>query len=115
MSDRNEGAFIGGLLVGSAVGAIAALMLAPRSGKDTRKILKKSLDALPELAEDLADSLHLHADHLSENARRNWAGTLHRLQEAIAAGVEASKQEAQDLETPDEDLFTVPEIESPQN
>lgn len=115
MSDRHDGAFVGGLLVGGALGAIAALMFAPRSGKDTRKILKKSLDALPELAEDLTDSLHLHADHLSENARRNWAGTLHRLQEAIAAGIEASKQNPTNPESPEDDIFTVPEIESPQN
>lgn len=114
MSDRKDGSFIGGLLIGGAVGAIAGLLFAPRSGKDTRKILKKSLDALPELADDLSDSLQVHADHLSDNARRNWEGTLQRLQEAIAAGVEASQEEAQRLEESEDDLFS-PQTDASQN
>ena len=115
MSERNDGAFLGGLLVGGAMGAIAGLLLAPRSGKDTRKILKKSMEALPELAEDLSDSLQLHAEHLSDNARKNWEGTLHRLQEAIAAGLEASQAEAQRLEQPEEEPVPAQDIDPSQN
>jgi gas vesicle protein len=58
--------------------------------------LKKSADALPELAEDLSSSVQLHADRLSESALRNWDGTLARLKESIAAGIEASQRERQD-------------------
>lgn len=115
MSDRNDGAFVGGLLVGGAIGAIAGLLFAPRTGKDTRKIVKKSMEALPELAEDLADSLQLHAGHLSENARQNWEGTLHRLHEAIAAGIEASQTEAQRLEPTDAEFAPSPTIDPSQN
>ncbi|BAW95159.1 hypothetical protein NIES970_00590 [[Synechococcus] sp. NIES-970] len=118
MAERKEGAFVGGLLLGGTVGAIAALLLAPRSGRDTRKILKKSLEALPELAEDLADSLQLHTDQLSETARHNWADTLQRLREAIAAGIEASQTEAQRLETEDPDdldLRSMPDSNAAQN
>lgn len=111
MAERNGGAFVGGVLIGGAVGAIAGLLFAPRSGKDTRKILKKSLEALPELAEDLSDSLQLHADQLSETARRNWEDTLQRLQEAIAAGIEASQTEAQRLDAEEEELLPVQEID----
>ncbi|ANV83103.1 gas vesicle protein [Picosynechococcus sp. PCC 7003] len=115
MAERNGGAFVGGMLIGGAVGAIAGLLLAPRSGKDTRKILKKSLEALPELAEDLSDSLQLHADQLSETARRNWDETLQRLQEAIAAGIEASQTEAQRLDTEEDELLPAQEIDPSQN
>ena len=115
MVERNGGAFVGGVLIGGAVGAIAGLLFAPRSGKDTRKILKKSLEALPELAEDLSDSLQLHADQLSETARRNWEDTLQRLQEAIAAGIEASQTEAQRLDAEEEELLPVQEIDPSQN
>ena len=115
MAERNGGAFVGGVLIGGAVGAIAGLLFAPRSGKDTRKILKKSLEALPELAEDLSDSLQLHADQLSETARRNWEDTLQRLQEAIAAGIEASQTEAQRLDTEEDELLPAQEIDPSQN
>jgi gas vesicle protein len=97
MSNQRSGVFISGFLIGAALGTIAGLIVAPRSGKETRKILKKSAIALPELAEDLSTTLQLHADRLSETALRNWDDTLVRLQDAIAAGLEASQREHQKL------------------
>ncbi len=92
MSKENRtGVFVGGLAIGSAVGTMVGLLIAPRTGKDTRKVIKKSVDALPELAEDLTTSLQLQADRLSESTLENWEGTLDRLREAIAAGVEANR------------------------
>ncbi|PLZ45493.1 gas vesicle protein, partial [Fischerella thermalis WC542] len=69
--------------------------MAPRTGRETRKLLKKSADALPELAEDLSTSVQIQADRLSANALRNWDETLERLREAIAAGIDASQRESQ--------------------
>ena len=85
------GVFIGGLMIGGAVGTVLGLLVAPRTGKETRKVIKKSADALPELAEDLTASIQLQADRLSESTVENWDGTLARLREAIAAGIEASR------------------------
>lgn len=104
MSDNRSGtsgAFIGGLLLGSAVGAIAGLLMAPKTGRETRQLLKKSADALPELAEDLSSSVQLQADRLSNKALRNWDGTLGRLKEAIVVGLEASQREQQRLSQTD--------------
>lgn len=103
MSDNRSGgtgAFIGGLFMGAIAGAMAGLLIAPRSGRETRQILKKSADALPELAEDLSTSVQLQADRLSGTALKNWDGTLGRLREAIAAGLEASQRERQELDDP---------------
>lgn len=79
--------------MGAAVGAITGLLLAPKTGRETRQLLKKSASALPELAEDLSATVQQQADRLSESALRNWDGTLTRLREAIAAGVEASQRD----------------------
>ena len=95
MSKNNSGAFLGGMLFGTALGTLVGLLVAPRPGKETRKILKKSANALPELAEDLSTSVQLQADRWSESALNNWDETLTRLREAVAAGVEASKLETQ--------------------
>jgi len=93
MSKQNKvGTFIGGITIGSAIGTMIGLLIAPRTGKETRKVIKKSADALPELAEDLSTSIQLQAGRLSESTLENWEGTLTRLQEAIAAGLEASQQ-----------------------
>lgn len=98
MSERRSGgtgAFLGGLILGAAAGAVAGLLLAPRTGRETRRLLRKSADALPELAEDLSTTVQFQADRLSESALKNWDGTLTRLRDAIAAGVEASQKERQ--------------------
>ena len=103
MSDNQSGsggAFIGGVLIGTAIGAITGLLLAPKSGRETRQLLKKSADALPELAEDISTSVQIQADRLSETALRNWDGTLARLRDAIAAGIEASQRDQQAIEAP---------------
>lgn len=99
MSKQEQlGIFVSGVMLGSAAGTILGLLIAPRTGKDTRKVLQKSADALPQLAEDLATSLQLQTGRLSETTLQNWEGTLTRLREAIAAGVAASQLESQKVE-----------------
>jgi gas vesicle protein len=97
MSNNRSGVFIGGLMLGATIGALTGLLVAPRTGRETRKILKKSANAIPELAEDLSTSVQIQADRLSASALRNWDETLDRLREAIAAGVDASQKESQIL------------------
>lgn len=102
MSDNRAGAtgaFLGGVIIGTVAGAVTGLLLAPRSGRETRQLLKKSANALPELAEDLSSSVQLQADRFSDQALRNWDTTLVRLREAIAAGVEASQRDRQENST----------------
>lgn len=89
---KQTGSFIGGLMIGSAIGTALGLLIAPRTGKETRKVLKKSADALPDLAEDLGTSIQFQADRLSASTLENWEDTLVRLRTAIAAGIEASRQ-----------------------
>ncbi|NMF84235.1 YtxH domain-containing protein [Nodosilinea sp. P-1105] len=100
MSEKQSGGFVGGMVVGAAMGTIAGLLMAPRPGRETRKILRKSADALPELVEDLSATVQLQADKLSETALTNWEHTLQRLRVAIAAGQAASRQEYEHLSRP---------------
>ncbi|NEU75151.1 YtxH domain-containing protein [Hassallia byssoidea VB512170] len=97
MSNNRSGVFIGGLMLGATIGALTGLLAAPRTGRETRKILKKSADALPELAEDLSTSVQIQADRLSTSALRNWDETLDRLRDAIASGIDATVRESQVL------------------
>jgi len=84
-------------MLGATIGALTGLLAAPRTGRETRKILKKSADALPELAEDLSTSVQIQADRLSTSAMKNWDETLDRLREAIASGIDATQRESQVL------------------
>ncbi|GBE91179.1 YtxH domain-containing protein [Nostoc cycadae] len=111
MSNNRSGVFIGGMMLGATIGALTGLLIAPRTGRETRKLLKKSADAIPELAEDLSTSVQIQADRLSANALRNWDETLDRLKEAIAAGIDASQRESQVLhrQTTEEDSDSLPQ------
>jgi gas vesicle protein len=93
MSNNQSGRFIGGLLLGTAVGVVTGILMAPRSGQQTRRILKKSVAALPDLAEDISTSVQFQADRLGASTKDGWEDTLTRLREAIAAGVEAGLRE----------------------
>lgn len=111
MSNNRSGVFFGGLMLGATIGAVTGLLVAPRTGRETRKLLRKSADALPELAEDLSTSVQIQADRLSASALRNWDETLERLREAIAAGLDASQRESQVLkrQTEQEDSDSLPQ------
>lgn len=103
MADNRSGttgAFFAGILLGAAAGAVTGLLLAPRTGRETRQLIKKSADALPELAEDLSTTVQMQANRVSDKALQNWDGTLDRLKLAIAAGLEASQRDRQSQPDP---------------
>lgn len=95
-SDK-RGNFVEGLLIGGAIGGIAGLLLAPRDGKQTRKLLKKSAEAIPEIVEDVSSTLQEQANRLSTVAKRNWKDTITRFRVAIAVGIETTQVEAEQM------------------
>ncbi|MBS3027892.1 MAG: YtxH domain-containing protein [Dolichospermum sp. DET50] len=97
MSNNRSGIFIGGLMLGAAIGTLAGLLVAPRTGRETRKLIKKSANAIPELAEDITTSVQIQADRLSTSTLENWDETVDRLREAIAVGIDATQRESQYL------------------
>lgn len=72
MSDNNNefGAFMSGLIIGGIAGAITALLLAPQSGEETRKvIIDKSLEIKDKAVETVEDA-RKRAEKAAEDARR---------------------------------------------
>lgn len=97
MAGNRAGAFVGGLVLGTAIGTAVGLLLAPRSGRDTRRILKKSAKALPEVAEDVGSNLQYQTERLLDSAQKSLDETVLRLQEAMATGKEAMKRKRMEL------------------
>jgi len=95
MSRNNAGAFFGGLVIGGVAGLVTGMVLAPRSGQETRRVLRKTAAALPELTTDLSDNLQLQAQRWQGILQTQWQDTWERLQTAINAGLEAGRQEHQ--------------------
>jgi len=83
--------------LGTAVGTVIGLLLAPRSGRETRRLLKKSAEALPEVAEDVTTSLQYQSEKLLDSAQKSLDEALLRLQQAVAVGREAMLQKRQEL------------------
>jgi gas vesicle protein len=91
MADKQRDTFIGGVLIGAAIGTVAGLLAAPRRGRDTRRLLSKTASAVPQIAEDVSTSVKFQTDRLSAAANDRWHETIDRLGNAIAAGIVASQ------------------------
>lgn len=97
MSKNSSGQFIGGLLLGTVIGGVTGILMAPRSGRQTRQLLKKSAQALPELAEDISANVQIQADRLTDTTLRNLEDSIERLRGAIAVAIEAGAREQEAL------------------
>lgn len=73
-----SGRFIGGLLIGGALGAIIGLLLAPRSGEETRQMvadefntyMNRSMDDVKAKGVELRDKAKVTADQLREKGQQ---------------------------------------------
>lgn len=77
MPENKSGDALLGFLLGAAAGAAAALLLAPRSGKETRERLTDWLEANREKAKDILDKSQ---------------DKLHHAKERVGAAVEAAQK-----------------------
>lgn len=65
--DRGTGSLALAVLAGAAIGAAVALMMAPRSGRDTRRVIRKRAAGLRDTAGHVIDDT---ADDLRRELRR---------------------------------------------
>jgi gas vesicle protein len=73
MSERDEfGAFLIGFIVGGVAGAAAALLLAPQSGMETRKIIKDRSIELRDKASESLDEAYEQAEEAAIEARHRF-------------------------------------------
>lgn len=68
MCKNSCGSFIGGLIFGAAVGAGLALLYAPTTGKEARKILKKKAEEAKKKALEARDKIMEGVEEIKEKA-----------------------------------------------
>lgn len=118
MSDRGDqpivvvektGSSVGPFLLGAAVGAVAGLLFAPRSGEETRREIEEGADRIRQDAErklsDLRQEVEQAYDRVREEmeeglatARSEVEGRRRQAGEAVRAGREAAREARKDLE-----------------
>lgn len=85
------GKFMLGTLVGGAIGAALGLLLAPRSGQETRKLIQDefstryndSVDCVKEKAEAVRAKIKEEAQHLEEAGRKMVGKLSHKDSPAV--------------------------------
>lgn len=118
MSDREDqpivvvekkGSSVGAFLLGAAVGAVAGLLFAPRSGEETRREIEEGADRIRQDAErklsDLRQEVEQAYDRVRTEmeeglaaARSEVEGRRRQAGEAVRAGREAAREAREDLE-----------------
>ena len=92
-SDRGEKNvavnFLAGLGLGALVGAAAALLLAPKSGEDTRKDIGNVADDLRSKASKVVEDLSESSEELVKKSKELLESTKQRVQTAVEAGKQA--------------------------
>lgn len=107
--ENREGGSIAPFLIGLAVGAGIALLLAPKSGDETRQDIadgvKRAADlarnAVGDLTEAIEDTVTTARERVTEkvHAAREAVDTRrHRVSDAVEAGRVAARQAREDLE-----------------
>ena len=70
MSDHDDfGAFLIGFVVGGVAGAVAALLLAPQSGEETRALIKDKSIELRDMATYTAGKARVKVDEFTTDAK----------------------------------------------
>ena len=81
------------LLIGLGAGALTALLLAPRSGKQTRKLIRRKYDDAVEDITDRADEIRERGTEWLERAK-DFAGNVSDTAEEARDRVKAFSKEA---------------------
>jgi gas vesicle protein len=94
MSDRVTD-FVKGLLIGGAIGVIAGIFLAPKSGRETREDFARKADELKQRA--MAE--YEQAREKGRQAYDAAAKKLHAMKEKAEEGTDAASQPSEEAKT----------------
>ena len=91
-SDRNDaGGYLGWFFLGGLLGAAAGLLLAPKTGRETRELISGS--ELARRAQAVATEAQGRAGELLDKSRELFEEQTQRLLTAFEAGKEAMREE----------------------
>jgi gas vesicle protein len=85
MSDHDDfGAFLIGFIVGGVAGAVAALLLAPQSGEDTRALIKDKSIELRDRATEQAEVVASKANEFADTAKARSMEAFENVKKTVA-------------------------------
>ena len=76
----SAGKFLGGFLIGGAVGALVGLLLAPQSGEETREMLGDKAKDIKQKAEGTVKEIQSRADEIVEDLQNKGDAIVNKIQ-----------------------------------
>jgi gas vesicle protein len=85
--------YLGWFFLGAIAGAAAAVLITPKSGRETRELLAEHGGELFKRAQDVAEQAQGRAGDIFDKGREYFEEQAHRLTNAFEAGRAAMKEE----------------------
>ncbi|MBO6087908.1 YtxH domain-containing protein [bacterium] len=79
----SAGKFLAGFLVGGAIGAVAGILLAPKSGEETRAMLKDGAQDALKRADETVKQIQSKADDVVADMQKKGEEIKEKLQDLI--------------------------------
>jgi gas vesicle protein len=93
-TDRNDAAgYLGWFFLGGIIGAAAALLVAPKTGRQTRDLLLERGNELARRAQEIATDAQGRAGDWLDKSREVFEEQTQRLMSAFEAGKDAMREE----------------------
>lgn len=92
MNEDNSGSQVGFFLAGLGIGAVVALLLAPRSGKETREFIVQKAEEGRDFVVTKSEEIRKQAEDAVEKGK----DLVSKQKELLSAALEAGKQAYQD-------------------
>jgi gas vesicle protein len=100
-NDRSDAAgYLGWFFLGGVIGAAAALLLAPKPGRETREIIAERGGEVARKAQELANEAQGRAGEWLDKSRELFEEQTQRLMGAFEAGKDAMREEIRKGTTP---------------
>ena len=93
-NDRNDAAgYLGWFFLGGILGAAAALLMAPKTGRETRELLAERSNEVAKRAQAMATDAQGRAGEWFDKSRELFEEQTQRLMTAFEAGKDAMREE----------------------
>ncbi len=92
--DRSDAAgYLGWFFLGAALGAAAALLMTPKTGRETRDLLAEKSNELTKKAQQIANEAQGRAGDWFDKSRELFEEQTQRLMSAFEAGKQAMRED----------------------